>query len=463
MHEVVKKTIEKHDLIAAGDKILVALSGGPDSVALLRILSDLSVSMGFTVSAVYINHRLRPAAAEKESVFCRQTCDQLSVWFHTAAVDIPELTKTETGGTEAVARRHRYRVLEDIADREGYAKIALGHHRDDRVETILFNLSRGAGPAGIATMPVKRGRIIRPLYDLPRSEIEAWLAGHGYPYMTDMSNEDERFTRNRIRHTILPVMRRELGDHVDDSILRFADVLGEEQQHLQTLAEVVFTRMVGQTPGGKLTLPADDLSACAVWLRRRICHMAARAIGVFETGYADVAVMIDSISQKKNSRAQLGGGFFVERFGQTMYLYDTGQVMERYALPVPGQVALIYPRAEILTRPVGREEIDTILATSPHAAVIDLDKITGSLYIDSIQPGSRIHPYGRPGSKTVGDFLTDLKYPRPLRDELPVIYDQRGVVWLAGIEIDDRVKVDSQTDNAVVMFCGQSGNTDETI
>ncbi len=167
----VKKTIAEHDLIKQGDSILVAFSGGPDSVVLLSVLCKLRRSMKLQVHAVYINHSLRPRAAAKEEAFCRRLCKRLKVELTIKRADIPSVARRTKRGIEETARDVRYCIYNELADSMGCTKIALGHHADDNVETILFRILRGTGRAGLLGIPIKRGRIIRPLLHSTKKEI----------------------------------------------------------------------------------------------------------------------------------------------------------------------------------------------------------------------------------------------------------------------------------------------------
>jgi len=445
----VAESIAAYGLIESGQAVLVALSGGPDSVALLHILSRLRPNLGLSLGAVYINHCLRPRAAAAEARFCAELCRRLKISFHYEEVDIPALAEREKSGIEETARRYRYRILERLARDEGYDKIALGHHRDDRVETILFNLIRGAGRHGLAGMPRMRGKIIRPLYDLSREEILAYLKSHHLSYMTDRSNLSRKYTRNRIRHDILPRLEQAVSGRAAEHIIRFAEIAGDEEAFLNQQAARVYQKLVAKTPGGKLMLDLTGAERYDKWLRRRLIILLLEDAGLTGAEYAEVERMVALFDKASIARMSLREGVMAETAGKALFVYRPERIRSQNDLPVPGNIRLAYPRLRVSAKPAKGWDVRQMTKQSARVAYVDAGRLDGPLYIAGVKSGARFHPFGRPGTKKVGDFLTDRKYPRPLRDELPIVYDQQGIVWLVGLEIDHRVCIDEQTTEAV--------------
>ncbi|MEZ5358146.1 MAG: tRNA lysidine(34) synthetase TilS [Candidatus Zixiibacteriota bacterium] len=441
----IRETIESYDLIHDGDRVLIGLSGGPDSVALLLQLVNLRKSYRLTLGAVYVNHQLRPRAAKKEEAFCWEICNKHGFEFFTRTVDIPSLAKKDKTGIEACARTYRYTALEDVAAKWNADAIALGHHRDDRVETILFNLFRGAGRTGAMGFQPKRGHIIRPLYDIWREEIERYLAEIGQISMLDSSNAQNDYTRNRLRNVIIPKIRSEIHDNAPANILRFATVIGDEERFLSEYTAKTYHELHSVTPGGKNRLDLNSQKAYDVWFVRRLLFRLLEDSGVDEIGFSVIERLISAIEGRKSGRIQLAPGLYAECTGGHLYVYRSGEKIGRYAVQPGDSIELAYPRLQMKLESRSRIDIDEIRREGGRVAYIDADRLAGTLEIAGIKRGATIHPFGRPGKKKVGDFLTDRKYPRPLRDELPVLYDREGVVWLAGIEIDNRVAVTKET------------------
>ena len=445
----VSHCIIAHNLIENGDNVLVGLSGGPDSVALLHILSRLRDRLEITLGAAYINHRLRPRAASAESDFCADMCRRLGVRYHYETVDIPVLAAQEKAGIEETARKYRYQILERLAREEKYDKIAVGHHRDDRVETILFNLFRGAGRHGLVGIPARRGIIIRPLYDLTRDEIESYLAEHDLAFMLDRSNQSRRFVRNRIRTRILPLIKKEIAPHAADNIIRLAEIIADEETYFDRETERVFGKIFSDTPGGKFVLDLGKWKGYDIWLRRRIVIRLMHAAGVWDTEYAEIERVVRLGDGPAGSRTSLAHRLTAETTGGKLFLYCPGAVIGKQELQIPGVYVLSFPRLRLRLAAAGAIAREKLKAESGTTAYIDAGKLSGGLFVAGLKVGVRFRPYGRPGSKKAGDFLTDRKFPRPLRDEMPVLYDRQGVVWLAGVEIDHRVRVGPSTKETV--------------
>jgi tRNA(Ile)-lysidine synthase len=435
----------RHELITSGEKVLVALSGGPDSVALVTILVSLKRKLGIQVGAVYIDHHLRPKAVKKEIAFCRELCATLKILFFCEEIDIPRKAQLEKSGIEETARKYRYQILEMVADREGFDKIAVGHHRDDRVETIIFNLARGAGRQGIIGMPPKRGRIVRPLYDVSREEIETYLRDRKLSWMTDRSNADVAFARNRIRNSVVPLLKKELSPSAPENIIRFSEIIAGEDKYLQAIVDDVYAEVVSCTPGGKFKLDLNGRFGYDIWLLRRLFFELLGDAGLFDIEYNEIERLIGLISAGVDSSVQLRDGLLATLSGNDLYVQSPGKKITPTVLPLPGEVRLSYPRYQIESHVVKATDAGQIKKSSCRFAIVDADHLAEPLVIGGIRPGARFHPFGRPGSKKIGDFLTDKKYPRPLRDELPVIYDQNGVVWVTGFEIDHRMRVTDKT------------------
>ncbi len=435
-------TIKKYRLIGRADRVLVGLSGGPDSTALLYLLHRLQDKLDISLAGLYLNHLLRPRSAKKEAEFCRAFCEKLSVLYFYEEADVTGLATIMKTGIEETAREVRYSVYDAAAQRGGFTKIAVGHHRDDRAETILFNLFRGAGRQGIIGLQPKRDKIIRPLYDISHKDILAYLEENHVSYMLDSSNRSPKFTRNRIRNRIIPLIEKEVSTKAVDNILRYSRIIADEDAYLHRLTREAYEKLVQVSPGGKFSLDLKDKLKYDIWLWRRLIIQLLSAAGLFDIAYEDVERVIELIEGNRRTRRSLRYGLQAEIAGEALYIFQADRKITPIRVAIPGHFQLDYPHVRIDLTLVKKPDR---ARKPPAAACIDADRLVGELTVTGVKPGMRFHPYGRPGSKKVGDFLTDRKYPRPLRDELPVLCDEKGVVWVAGLEIDHRVRVQSST------------------
>jgi tRNA(Ile)-lysidine synthase len=457
------ETVKKYHLLTSGDSVLIGLSGGPDSVALLHLLGQLREKYRLRLGAVYINHRIRPRAARREELFCQKLCDQLGVDFSIVRENIPACAKRERKGLEETARDFRYLTFEKLADSGKYHRIALAHHVDDRVETVLFRIFRGTGLTGLAGIPVKRGRIIRPLYDLTKREILAHLHRHHLSWCEDRTNRTLDFSRNFIRHRVIPAVRARLNPAVDRAILNLSEVASDEVEFLETVVNKAVRRVVAQTPGGKIQIDIAAVSKMDTWLRRRLLRSC---FSRFTEEMPDRTVI------ERLDRLIVSGGKGISLPHRLRaVVLDASVVLYRSVHPWPavgvqiGEVTATGIPGVRIRAQVGQARRLSV-RRQRRASQIGLDwrKVVSPLEVRPIRPGDRFQPLGLKGSKKVGDFLTDRKLPSVYRDEIPVVCDQLGIVWLVGFEIADRVKRDSKTKEVLILeIVGNQKNIRKTV
>ena len=235
MTDKARRDCARLGLLEKGDSVIAALSGGADSVALLHFLISLKEQYDLTIHAAHLNHGIRGEEAQRDESFCKILCEKYNVPFHLRRRDIPALARARGVSEELCGREERYAFFEELAE-PLHAKIALAHTASDNAETLLFNLSRGASLGGAAAIPQRRGNIIRPLLSCTRAEIEAYCAANGLEYVTDSSNLSDDYTRNRIRHHVIPVLR-ELNPELESAMLRFSRDAAEVKAYLTRQAQ----------------------------------------------------------------------------------------------------------------------------------------------------------------------------------------------------------------------------------
>jgi len=446
--------IRKHRLFGKGDRLLVGLSGGADSVALLTILSELRKKIGFQMSAVYVNHSIRPRATKAEARFCDKLCRDLDIQFESLVVDVPTEAVRNRTSLETAARDARRRVLRECAERLGANKIALGHHADDQVETILFRVLRGTGPTGIIGMKPGDGTIVRPLLIFQKPELTRFLLDRKQEWCEDRSNRQLKFTRNRIRHSLLPKLRKEFNPQVDRALLDMAELIDEEHAVVAARIKAVAARVLTTSPGGKLILDLHGLAAYDNWLRRGLLRHCLMVSCDSELG-PDRSVVDRALNLiKRNSgRMSMPRGVQAEISDNRLYLYTRTRRKIRANLVTPGSTSLSWPRVDLSTRVIRSISVETMRRSKPSVAYIDFEKTKPPFVVRVVRSGDRFRPLGMRGRKKVGDFLTDRKYPRALRDEVLVVSDRGGIVWLVGQEIDDRYKVEPGTRKVLRIEC----------
>ncbi len=330
-------------MFGRGMKVVVGVSGGADSVGLLQVLRQLAPEHDLQLHVVHLNHMLRPEAAA-DAAFVRRLAGRLNLPVTIGCARVGSIARRLRTGIEEAGRLARYRLLEQVADRIGAQRIAVGHHAGDQVETVLFNLMRGAGPGGLAGIPPRRGRVVRPLLCASREEIAAYCRAAGLEWRTDASNLSPEFLRNRIRHRLLPLLRKEFNPRIDQAVLRLAEIVGEEDRWIRRHAESLLNQMLlpgadkclrqsGQgasTPsavsgvkwvpsGGraeKVCLTLSTFVCLPLALRRRLLLAAVRRAGgsLRHLGYQNVSDCLDFLTRgSPGGTVQLPGGVLVSK------------------------------------------------------------------------------------------------------------------------------------------------------
>ena len=285
----------------AGQRVVLGLSGGADSVALLDALVSLAGRHRLAVVAAHLDHRLRPASAE-DAVFCRRLCEDLGVPLHTAEADVSARARRERGGLEQAARRERYRFLRRVREETGAAVIAVAHTRDDQAETLLMRLLRGAGATGLGGMRPRVGRLLRPLLEVSREEVLAHLRERGLGWREDPSNADLRHLRNRVRHELLPYLETRFNPALREGLARTAGLLAAEAAYLSGEADALLER-IARAEDASIVLDASGLASAPPAVARVAVRQALRRAG----GLARVrAVHVERILRLARSKGSPG-------------------------------------------------------------------------------------------------------------------------------------------------------------
>ncbi len=463
------ETVRTHLLeacrIQLPSRILVGLSGGADSLALLVMMSDLARELGISVGAAHLNHRLRGEESDRDETFVRTLCAEKGIPLHVGYPPAGALAP-DSSDLEARARRVRMHFLETTRVREGYDYLALGHHRDDQAETLLLALLRGAGSSGLSGMAPRRGRIIRPLLGVSREDLEEFLGDRGVEYVTDSSNLLAEQTRNRIRLELIPWLAREYNPGIVSVLARTAELVGEEDRYMQAQAGSVFRSAAvlegfgtGESSGRRVMLPVSLFDTQAPLLRR-VLRLAYRAVrGTLEDLTREHVEMLLrpgalpsgwSIDLPGAVRARISKDFLV--FEKTRPRRQSRS--SPAILPVPG--VLVFPgtalhlQARLLDSVASRAVASALVGPHPpllvRHAFIDYNKVALPLRVRFWRPGDRMQPLGMRGHRKIQDILVDAKVPRTARSRVPLVLDSdHRVLWLAGLRVSEYGKLEGDT------------------
>lgn len=433
--EKVRRTIEREGLFPAPGAVLVACSGGGDSVALLALLGELREELGLRLVVGHVNHGLRSRAADEDAAFVRELAAQRGLSFGLRNVDVGAVLGPHGGGLQAAARRLRYGALQEMAKAAGAPYIATGHTADDRAETLLLNLSRGAGARGLAALRARRGDgVVRPLLETERHELRAWLRGRKLPWREDRSNEDLSFRRIQVRRELLPWLREHLNPAIVSRLATTARLLEELSAVTEEAARAGLERARLSGAPGETHLSALVLAEYPPALRSMIVHQAARALGGGERG-GELATIDRAL--RSRCAATLGPALELRLKDERWVLrggrFRVGPIAER---PLPLGVEL---RIE-----GWRVEADWALPQPASRGPwwVEIGDPCLPLRLRSRRTGDRFRPAGAPGRRKLTDFMIDRKLPAEIRNGIPLILDQKGILWVVGQRLADRALPD---------------------
>lgn len=437
MIERVESALRAPGVIQPDSRVLCAVSGGPDSMALLHALHALAPRLGFSVCAGHVEHGIRQEASLADAAFVRARCDALNISFFERAVDAPALAREQRLSLEDAARTARYAALFEMADEAGAERIALAHHMDDQAETVLMHLLRGSALSGICGMrPLRDDGVLRPMLNVRRDEVLRYCRENGIEYRVDETNADTRYRRNALRHDVMPAVEAAFPGAVHN-VSRTAALLQDEEDFMRACARDALAACVG--PGGGLdagTLLERPLAirrrAALLWLRQRAD--ADR----LDAGHVEALLKLCA-SGRTGAALDVPGGRVQNEYGRIVWADGNASADAReYPLNVPGETRLqgACVRAAVLA------ELPGDLKNHPRTfEYLDGDAVPASAVLRTRRTGDVIRPLGMQGRQPLKEYLIDRKVPRALRDALYVLADGRNVLWVEGLGLSECVRV----------------------
>ena len=471
----VADAIDRDELMPAGAGVVVGVSGGMDSVVLLAVLGELAgrKGRGYRLTVGHLNHCLR-AEADEDERFVAELAAGLELAVRTQRCDVRARAGRDGVSIETAARAARYEFLAAVAGELGATCVAVAHHADDNAETVLHRILRGTHLRGLAGIPAARDlgggvRLVRPLLGCRREEIHAYAERHGLTWRTDETNADTSYTRNLIRHEVLAMLRRQVNPRVDEALLRLAESAGEAEDYLAELGgQALADALTDDQPSGpgaasSLSIHRASLAAARPIVRTYALRAALERLGASmrSVGAGQLGELAAALADDGPPAVELPGRVRARREGDRLVITCGGAedspagapAAEWVALNCPGRTRLADGRAVIAEAgPLDRAAFDAHCA-GPTRGVhfLDANRLTGPLTARPRRDGDAFWPLGAPGRQSVGDFLTNAKLPRRRRDEVLCVCDELGIVCVAPLRIDERVKVTSATDRAVVL------------
>ena len=451
----IRKTIQKYNMLSYGDGVLAAVSGGPDSVALLHLLYRLRGELGLRLEVAHLEHGIRGEEAREDARFVAEIAERLALRFHLREVDLPRVKAEKgRGNLEAMGREERYGFFAGLAQERGLPKVALAHTQDDQAETLLMRLLRGSGRRGLAGMPPVRCLIrertsgpwlIRPLIESTRKEILSYLTAHGLVYQSDQTNLDPSMLRNWVRLVLLPQLEEKAGPRLAEGLARVAEILRDEEEILDRTSRGRLQRVLS---GEKLLCAplleeekAVQRRLVRLWLEAHLGDL--RGIGFY---HVEEALQFIAQGRPQGAISLPKGWTLVKQYGSLrLERKKTKRKTVRYSYVLPVQGELVISEVEMKIRATRGPVSPWARPKNDLEAIFDLAHLPETLTVRNFRPGDRFQPLGMQGHKKIKDLFIEKKVLLSLRRTLPLLLAGREILWIPCCGRSDVAKVRAET------------------
>lgn len=464
-------TILAHKLIEPGEGVVAGVSGGPDSVCLIHVLSTLRDELGMKLYAVHVNHMLRGEEADTDEEYTGRLCSGLGVPLHVLRTDVAAVAAEMGISVEEAGREVRYREFGRHAEAVGAAKIAVAHNRNDQAETVMLNIIRGTGTRGLCGMEYMRGNIIRPLLATDREEIERYCREAGLSPRTDSTNLAGEYTRNKVRLGLFSYINENFGVSIVDSLCRLAENAAADQRYLEKCAAGAFEYALRESGDGRVGMEIArlrelDPAILMRVLRQAVMHAAGSAKGVGSVHYQALSDLVRKGTT--GMQAELPRGIKASVSYGVLNVFHDGNPGEEEQCPaefsrdieVPGTT--VVPEAgavlEASVHPVLSIDKYKSLGYNPYVQYFDYDLLKKGIHIRNRRPGDIFRPFGSGGTKKLKEYFIDSKIPREERSRIPLVCKGNEVVWVIGHKISDKFKVTENTKKVLKIEFNRRGH-----
>ena len=428
MEKSVLTAIERFSLLENTREVTVALSGGADSMSLLYALYSLKERLGITLSAAHLNHMIRGKEAMRDEEFVKHACEKLDIPLFCERIDVPAYAKQRKISTELAAREVRYEFLSRVSR----GAVATAHTASDNLETVLFNLTRGSALKGLCGIPPKRGIFIRPLILCTRDEVESYCEKKGIEYVTDSTNLSDEYTRNKIRHNVIPVLKQ-INPAVEKAAVRTAAELSRDNAFLEECADKYLADNIS---GGGLNvsvLPSAPIAKRAI---KQFAEMSAPQLSLDNLHILEIYRIC-----KEGGRTGLPSDFTAEIKNGRLFItnYNTENCKKiKFKVETERRINDLFTKGK---------KINNLLLNNS----LDCDKIIGKSVLRTRLAGDSIRLAGRGCTKSLKKLMNELSVPNGLRDSIPVIADEAGVIWVYGIGVAQRCAVTKNSNEIMII------------
>jgi len=454
--------IQQHNLFSTGDKLVVAVSGGADSVCLFHILARQREELGVELHVAHLNHQLRGAESDSDARYVSDLSHKLGIPTTIESRDVATCRDQKAGSLEETAREVRYSFLAEVAARIGTSKVTVGHTRDDHIETIMLHLLRGAGTAGLcglqyrSVLPYGKSgvqlEVLRPLLYVKRQETLDYCQRYRLAPRSDTSNESLSYLRNRVRLELLPVLKS-YNPGIDEALIRLADIAGDDISFIEEQTSLLWKELVREEDEA-IYLDINKTFALPHAIQRQVFRRAIKQLrgNLKDVEANHIEAMMDFISKPAGKKLCLPDGLMLSTEYDRLILASPKastcplpRIKGISHINIPGKTGLPgwQIRADMVQEMVGDD--------NGLAASFDLAKVGKELMVRRRRPGDRFQPLGMSQTKKLQDFMVDSRIPVSWRDRVPLICSPEQILWVVGWRIDDRVKVTEHTKDILLI------------
>ena len=460
---IVDETVNAYGMLKEKDSVVVGVSGGPDSVALLHVLHALAARFSLRLGIAHLNHCLRQNDSDKEAAFVETLSNRLDLPCHIHKEDVHEYQIKNKLSLEEAARRVRYTFLYRVAETHRYNKIALGHHSDDNAELVLMNLFRGSGPLGLTGIPpVRDGKIIRPLIKLSRSEITDYLNQNRLKYVSDPSNRDTRYLRNRVRHKLIPLLKTAYNPKISETLNRLSSIIHSEEAWIEDVIHPLFEKSVLNVQDDGITFSVSMLVRLHTAAQRRILRKGISRIkgDLRRISFVNIDAVIRLLEKGPTyGRLDLPDRIRIRRSGDVLLITREKSALRNLDVksdppkPFDFEYKIIKPES-IFIKEIGAhleftemstETIPDYCSAGQYTVFFDIDTLSFPMVLRNYRPGDVFRPMGMAGTQKLKKFFIDKKVPRNERIKCPILLSREKIIWVVGHRVDESVKMTPST------------------
>jgi len=443
------KFIDEKKLIVPGDKILIALSGGPDSVFMLSFLNKYKRKFKIELAVIHINHKLRGGDSAEDEKFCQALASSLSFPFYLYRRNIKSFSKKNKISIEEAGREVRYSLFVSTAKKFGYTKIATAHNCSDNAETVLLNLIKGTGLKGIAGIPAVRGNIIRPILNLSKEEIIHYIDKNKIKYRIDKSNLENDYERNFIRNEIFPLLKEKLNPALENTIFNSSEIFKDINSFVQKKIEK-FPKFSPQFFNGMLRFSVEDLQSIDKEIRSEFLKQQLEKYFRFQPAFNDFKKILSLIEKDTNEKEELSQNFFAVKDRGKILIFRNKNANKNKTVNKELKISVGDKNDFFSIKEM--KEAPEKYSPNKKTEYISGDNLSDNFILRRWEYGDRFFPLGLEGSKKISDFLTEQKISPFKRKDQLVLTNKGKIVWVVGLRIDDRFKITNNT-KKVYMLC----------